>query len=197
MPWQMSGHYIAPCSCKVGCPCALGEPDGDEGWCSGVLAFDIVGGSVDDVDIAGVRALFIADWPRGFLSGGGKGRIYFDDSVSDEQQSALEPVFGGQRGGVFEAVGTLVDEVLPSLRAPITFSGNADDVEVTVGDVGRAVHTPLRGPGGDPTRLLHAAAAFRDDITLGRGTGTGFHDPDLRAWESGGHSEHAQFDWSG
>jgi hypothetical protein len=197
MPWQMTGSYIAPCSCNVGCPCALGEMDGDKGWCSGILAFNITGGEVDGVDISDTRAVLIADWPRGFLAGDGTGRVYFDSAASDEQQAALEPVLTGQRGGVFEALGSLVTNILPAAQAPIEFSDMDGDIRVTVGDIGGGVHTPLRGPSGEPTRLLHAAAAFRDDVVLGRGTGTHFHDPDLREWEGGGHSEHAEFDWSG
>lgn len=197
MSWQMSGQYIAPCSCNVGCPCTLGELDGDQGWCSGILACNIESGNVDGLDIGGVKAVLLADWPRGFLAGDGKGRMYFDESTSDEQLAALEAVLGGQQGGVFEAVGALVPEILPSKKAAIAFTrSDNDDVEVTLGDVGRAVHAPLQNEAGEHTRLLHGAAAFRDDITLGRGTGTRFHDPDMRDWESGGHSEFAEFDWS-
>ncbi len=50
---------------------------------------------------------------------------------------------------------------------------------------------------GNFTRLLHGAAAFRDDIILADGRGTRFHDPELREWESGGHGERVDFDWSG
>ena len=196
MTWQMSGRYLAPCSCKVGCPCALGELDGDEGWCSGILAFDIRSGDVDGVDIGGVRAVLVADWPRGFLAGDGKGRMYFDNSTSDDQQAALEPVFAGQQGGVFEAIGALVPEILPSKRAAVSIADDGDDIRISLEGVGEGRHTPLRGPDGDKTRLLHAAAAFRDDTELGRGEAH-FHDPDLRDWESGGHSETATFDWSG
>jgi hypothetical protein len=56
---------------------------------------------------------------------------------------------------------------------------------------------PLRGPQGDVTRLLHGAAAFRDDLILANGTGTYFRAPELREWESGGHGELVEFDWSG
>lgn len=47
MAWEISGTYWAPCSCKVGCPCALGEMEADHGWCSGTLAFEIRNGTVE------------------------------------------------------------------------------------------------------------------------------------------------------
>src|SRR5438270_8360335 len=119
MPWQITGRYMAPCSCDIGCPCLLGALDGDRGWCSGVLGLNIVAGNVDDVDVGGVSVVLVADWPRGFLSGDGTGRVYFDPSVSNDQVAALEPVLGGQKGGVFEAIGALVPAMLPTKRAAI------------------------------------------------------------------------------
>ena len=197
MAWQIRGRYLAPCSCDVGCPCLFGELDADRGWCSGTVALDIQSGEVDGVQVSGTKAVLIADWQRGFLAGDGTGRLYLDAGVSDEQQGVLEPVLSGQRGGVFEGVAGLISNFLPTNRAAITFSDNGDDVHFTVEGVGEGVFTPLRGPAGDATRVLHGAAAFREDTVLGKGTGTRFHHPDLRERESGGHSESAEFDWSG
>ncbi len=188
---------MGPCSCDVGCPCIFGEPDGDRGWCSGILALDIRSGDVDGVDVGGVKAVLIADWPRGFLAGNGKGRLYFDNAVSNEQADAIQPVLGGQRGGVFEVFASLVPTFLPTQRAAISFRDDGEDVRVTVEGVGEGVFSPLKSPTGENTRVLHASAAFRDDTMLGRGTGTRFHDPDLREWGSGGHAEMAEFDWNG
>ena len=68
--------------------------------------------------------------------------------------------------------------------------------QAAVGDMDAVVIKPLRGPQGDVTRL-HGAAAFRDDLILPNGTGTYFRVPELRKWESGGHGELVEFDWSG
>ena len=46
MAWNIVGTYWAPCSCRVGCPCALGEKDADRGWCSGAVIMDIRNGRV-------------------------------------------------------------------------------------------------------------------------------------------------------
>ena len=197
MTWRLTGTYYGPCSCDVGCPCILGEMEGDRGWCSGALVFDIQGGNVNGTDVGGSKVALVADWPSGFLAGNGTGRMYFDQSVSQEQRSALESVLSGQQGGVFEVIAGLVPDVLPSKEAPIDIQTDEEETtRIRVGDVGAAVVTPLRGPEGDFTRLLHGAAAFRDDIILSKGTGTRFHDPDLREWESGGHAERGDFDWS-
>jgi hypothetical protein len=198
MAWNISGTYYAPCSCNVGCPCTFGALEGDQpgGWCSGALIFDITSGSVDGVDVGSTRAALCGDWPKGFLSGGGTGRIYVDTGLSAEQRDALEAVLSGRLGGVFELVGSLLSQTLDTKEAQISIETGEDETRATVGDFGKVVVKPLRGPTGELTRVLHAAAAFRDDIVLGRGDGSSWRDPDMRAWESGGHAEQADFNWS-
>jgi hypothetical protein len=196
MAWQITGTAIGPCSCKVSCPCELGELEGDQGWCSGVFVLDLASGNIDGVDVGGTKIAFIGDWPSGFLAGNGKGRVVCDPAVTAEQQAALEAVITGQKGGVWEAIGSLVSEILPTLKAPISITRSNGDISATVGDFGAAKYTPLRGPTGEVTRVLHGAAAFRDDVALGKGTGTKFSPPDMRSWEGGGHSELLEFNWS-
>ena len=102
MAWRMTGTYYAPCSCEVGCPCELGELEGDQGWCSGSLAFDIRSGNVDGEDIGGTRVVLVGDWPSGFLGGKGTGRLYFDRSVPQAKRAAMEKMLQGKMGGVWE-----------------------------------------------------------------------------------------------
>ena len=103
----------------------------------------------------------------------------------------------GQQGGVLEILSSLITEILPTKEAPIDIQTDEEaTTRIRVGDYGALVVQPLRGPEGDFTRLLHGAAAFRDDIVLARGTGSRWQDPEMRQWESGGHAEQADFDWS-
>lgn len=196
MAWQMTGTYYAPCSCKVGCPCELGELEGDQGWCSGALAFAIDKGKVDGDDISGSRLVLIGDWPSGFLAGNGTARLYFDPAIPQKKRAALEKVFQGKMGGVWEPVGTLMSKWLPSKEAAIEVKKEGDVTRVSVAGHGELIAAPLKGPTGEFTRLMHGAAAFRDNIILAKGTGSSWRDPDMRSWQSGGHSEQADFDWS-
>ena len=196
MAWHITGIDLGPCSCDIGCPCILGEMEGDRGWCSAVRLYDIHSGEVDGIDVSGTKVALVADWSSGFLAGNGTGRLYFDPSVSQEQRDALQPVITGQRGGVFEVIGSLIPNFLPSKEAPIDIEAGDEQTRATVGDVGELVVTPLVGPQGNVTRLLHGAATFRDDIVLADGRGTRFHDPEMREWESGGHGEQIEFHWS-
>src|SRR5439155_11141546 len=131
----------------------------DQGWCSGTLAFDIRGGNVDGTDVGGTKAALTGDWPGGFLGGNGTGRVYFDPAVAQPQRTALEAVFSGQKGGVFEAIAGLVTKWQPAKEAPINIQKGAEEIRVTVGNFGELVVKPLVGPNVQPTTLHNAAAA--------------------------------------
>jgi hypothetical protein len=196
MAWRLTGTYYLPCSCNVGCPCEFGEMEGDQGWCSGALVFDVRSGEVDGTDVSGIKAAFDGDWPSGFLAGNGTGRLYFDPDVSEEQRSALESVIRGERGGVFEVLGALVPNFLPPKEAPIDIQTDQEQTtRIKVGDFGAVVVAPIRGPEGDLTTVRHAPGAFVEEFVLAKGTGTSWRDPELRQWSSGGHAEQAEFDW--
>ena len=196
MAWHISGEYFAPCSCNVGCPCILGELDGDQGWCSGMVAMNIRAGQIDGTDVGGTRVALIADWPRGFLAGGGTGRVYFDPSVRAEQRTALGEVLGGKRGGVFEVIASLVPNIEAAQEAPVEIRADGDGTHIRVGDFVDVDVALLKGATGEPTRLLHGAAAFRDDIYLAKSSGRA-GPPGMRQWQFGGHGETQSFDWSG
>lgn len=197
MAWRITGTYYAPCSCNVGCPCTLGELQADQGWCSGGLTMDIRSGNIDGVNVGGTKVSLNVDWPAGMLSGDGTGRLYFDPAVSQQQRAALEAVLTGKRGGVFEAIGALVPSIRPSKEARINIQKDSEDVtRITVGDFGELVVKPLRGANGQPTRLLNAAAAFREEINLADGRGSRWRDPDMKPWDSAGHAEYTDFDWT-
>jgi hypothetical protein len=55
MAWHITGTDLGPCSCDIGCPCILGEMEGDRGWCSAVRLYDIHSGEVDGIDVRGTR----------------------------------------------------------------------------------------------------------------------------------------------
>jgi hypothetical protein len=197
MAWQLSGTYFAPCSCKVGCPCLLGETEADNGWCSAVLVLDITNGNVDGEDVSGERVALVADWPGGFLLGEGRGRVYFDPSTSAAKRAALEAVVSGRKGGTFEAIAGLVPTIEASQEAPITIEVSNEETRLRVGDFVDLRATPLRGPTGEQTVVQHGAAAFREETKLGKLQGSS-RPAGFRSWESSaGHFEEAEMDWSG
>jgi hypothetical protein len=161
-----------------------------------VLVFEIRRGNVEGTDVSGSKVAMAVEFPGAMSGGNGTGRLYFDPSIAPAKRAGLEAVFGGKKGGVWGAVAPLLTKVLPSKEAAISIQKGREETRFTVGNVGSLVVKPLQGPTGQPTRLLHGAMAFRDDITLARGNGSRWNDPDMRRWESAGHAEQADFDWS-
>jgi hypothetical protein len=195
MAWNIKGTYYGPCSCNVGCPCALGEIEADKGWCSGAITFDIKSGKIDGTDVGGSKVVFVGDWPKGFLGGNGTGRIIFDQAIAASKRDLLGQVFSGKRGGVFEMISSLISKVLEPKEATVSIVTSGDETSINVGDFGSLKVKIMRGQNGEPTKLLNAAASFREEIVLGKGSGV-WNDPEMRKWESGGHGELAEFDWS-
>ncbi len=197
MAWRLTGTYYHPCSCNVGCPCKLGEMEGDRGWCSHAFVFDVRSGEVDGTDVSGTRVAMATDFPSGSLAGNGTGRLYFDSDTPQERRSALESVMSGRQGGIFEVLGGLVPEFRPSREAPITLLAGEEATRAKVGDFGAIVVAPLRDPEGNITTVRHAAGAIVEDTVLAKGTGSSGRDPEMREWTKGGHAEQGDFNWSG
>jgi hypothetical protein len=196
MAWRLAGQYYAPCSCNIGCPCLLGAPDGDQGWCSAFIVLDITSGNLDGVDLGATKVALAGDWPRGFTSGNGKGRLFLDSACTPQQRQGLEKILSGNAGGVFEILASLMTEMLPTQDAHISVQRAEDQSRITIGDFADFAFQPLKGSSGEPTRLLHGAAAFRDDVTLGKNTNSHSRAPDMREWQSLGHIEFTEFDYS-
>lgn len=195
MEWEINGTYFSPCSCKVGCPCSLGEKEADQGWCSGALVFDIKKGQANGVNLSGLKVALSVDWPGGFLGGDGTAKLYFEPGTSQEQMVSLESILEGKNGGVFEGIAQFISKWLPTGQAPIKIVGSDDQTHITIGDIGEMTIKPLKGANGELTKLLNGAAAFREEIILAKGTGSNWKDPEMRKWESGGHAEMSEFSW--
>ena len=199
MAWHIAGKSTEFCSCKMMCPCWLG-PDGepDQEWCSGAFGFDVETGQSDGVDLSGTRVALAADWPGNFFHGGGTGRLYLDASASEDQRRELEAIFGGRKGGMFEAVfGGIISSWLPAQVTNVDIQWGATP-SVTVGDVAEARLTPLEDGAGNQTRVVGAVAhgALQiEGMQLANAKGSRWTDPDMRPWQGDSGTLH-RFDWS-
>ena len=196
MAWRLTGTYYVPCSCDVGCPCVFGAMQADRGWCSAAFVADIRSGEVDGTDVSDTTVALAADFPSGFLAGNGTGKLYFDPDTPPEKRSALEAVFSGQKGGIFEMFSALIPEMRPSTEASISIQAGEDATRIKVGDFGGLVVAPMRDPEGNITTARGLPVAFVEETVFANGTGSRFHDPDMREWTSGGHAEQGDFNWS-
>lgn len=199
MAWHMTGQLIDSCSCKLACPCILGAAQPDQGWCSGVILFDIQQGNSDGVSLDSLKVAFAIDLPGDFMSGNGTVRLYLDESANAAQRSELEALFQGKKGGPLEAIAGLVTKWLPTQSARIhTHMG--DSPSITIGNVGQITLARVKTQDGRQTRLENPPALAPFGVQyheLARGDGSYMADPDMRRWVSGGEGGISPFNMSG
>jgi hypothetical protein len=200
MAWQMKADMWEWCSCAALCPCWLGPAGApDKGWCAAAILYDIKQGSIDGVDVSGTKAVLTAEWPGNFFGGNGKARMYIDQGASDQQRLALEAVFSGKKGGLFEGLmGAVISKWLPSKTTAIDVQRGGTPA-VSIGQFGKVTLTPFKNEAGQPTIVQGAAAqgAFQSkSMQLASGKGSLFSDPDFRQWEADSATIHDSVNWS-
>ena len=120
MSFFVEGDYFEVCNCDVSCNCIwLGAATQDN--CDVMLAWHVVNGNKDGVDLSGLNAVMAVHSPKRMTDGGWKVALYLDDGASAEQSEA--PGCGLLRGagGYLAGLGPLIGEVAGVQPASITF----------------------------------------------------------------------------
>ena len=145
--WRLTGKGYEFCNCKPGCTCNFsGFPTSTDGSCKAFVVNVIESGSCGDVDLSGVTALAIIDWPKAIHDGGGKAVFVVPAEVSDDQVGALAQIYTGALGGQpWEILGTTY-EVAGLVRAPVLITGEGLDIKVSVDGVGEATGRYFANP---------------------------------------------------
>jgi hypothetical protein len=157
MAWNLNGQLIESCSCNMFCPCWFGVQElmiMDQGWCAGVLTFDIDEGDADGVDLGGRKVAIAVHFPGPTLFDGNcTARVIIDDGANDEQREKLEPILHGEKGGPMEVLAGLISTWLPTETAAIDVSDQDGSITVAVGDRGEVKSDLLRDPEGNTFTL--------------------------------------------
>lgn len=154
MSYHLKGSLLEVCTCKVLCPCWVGE-DPDFGDCKSAMAWHFDKGNVDGVDISGRTVGLACYIPGNVLDGNWRVTMYIDDEATDEQAQALQAVYSGQKGGPIVDLIALVGEVTSVERVPIVFKVTEGKGTLMIGDVAQAELEPYRGPTGEVTTLTN------------------------------------------
>lgn len=137
--WRLQGKGYEFCNCAPGCTCNFsGFPSSQDRSCKALVANVIEAGHCGDVDLAGVKAVALIDWPKAIHDGGGKVVFVVAPETTEEQIGALAQIYTGALGGQpWEILGTTY-EVAGLVKAPITVSGSGLDITVGIEGVGQA-----------------------------------------------------------
>ncbi len=154
--WSLSGVGYEYCNCNPGCSCNFsGFPSSSDGSCKALVANVIREGRCGDVDLAGVTAVAIIDWPHAIHDGNGRAVFVVAPETTDEQIGALSQIYTGALGGMpWEILGTTY-EVAGLVKAPIQISEAGIDSVVDIEGVGRAQGRAMRNPVTDEPHEAH------------------------------------------
>lgn len=132
--WDLKGEFIEACNCSVPCQCLWYEP-ADDGGCTFAGFWNIERGTYGDVSLDGLGAgMFVLD--EGILFEGGWHVVLVIDEAADEEQAdALEQIFSGQAGGLFEAAAPLIETVEDSVVVPFSYSTENGHLSFSAGDI--------------------------------------------------------------
>ncbi len=153
MSYNLEGRLLEVCTCKILCPCWVGE-DPDFGTCDGVLAWHVDKGAIEGLDVAGRTFVILAHIPGNILQGNWKVRVYIDDKATPAQKDALLNVWTGKAGGPIADLAKLVGEVVAVEQLPITFDVKGATGTLQIGEAVSATLAPFQGATGPPTAML-------------------------------------------
>jgi hypothetical protein len=152
MGYQVEGRLLEVCTCKILCPCWVGE-DPDFGTCDGVLAWHYDKGTVNGVDVSGRTFVILTHIPGNILQGNWRIVAYVDEGATDEQRNVLLDMWTGKLGGPVKDLAALVGEILGVEQVPITFDVQEGQGQLKIGDAIEAELAPYTGLTGKETTL--------------------------------------------
>jgi hypothetical protein len=144
--WHYTADYLEYCNCAYGCPCNFsGFPT--HGNCRAVIAMQIRDGTCGDVDLSGAKLVMAVSWPKAIHDGNGKAAVFFDTSLTEDQQGELAAMLTGQYGGMpHEIYASTITEVLGPYVEPIELHLDGTRSTVSVGGKVTAAMTPHVSP---------------------------------------------------
>jgi hypothetical protein len=145
--WRLRGKGYEFCNCAPGCTCNFsGFPSSRDGSCKAYVGNFIEEGSCGDVDLSGVKAIAILDWPKAIHDGGGKVVFVVEPETSDAQIDCLAKIYTGQLGGNPWAILGTTYEVAGLVKARITLEGSGLALTLRAEGFGEGVGNHFKNP---------------------------------------------------
>jgi hypothetical protein len=160
-PYSLNGAFFEACDCFSICPCWTGS-NPDEGTCTGIFAWDIDKGTIDGVDVSGLRAVSVSHH-AGFRGDDARQRvvIFVDETATQRQSDALVAAFTGSLGGPLQELADLLGELLAVEHAAITLRHEGRFTTLAVGRRVLVEGLAMEGPSG---RLMTLSDGKLSDV---------------------------------
>jgi len=132
MAWRIKAKYYEACNCAYGCPCNMnGFPT--HGFCEGSIAFHVLEGERDGVDLAGAKVAGSVKWPGAIHEGNGVMAAFID--ASEDQVAALGPILMAEDPGLpWEILAATITEIHGPFLEKIEITDAGNDSHIKVGD---------------------------------------------------------------
>ena len=145
--YRLRGVGYEFCNCKPGCTCNFsGFPSSSDNSCKAMVANVITEGRSGDVDLSGVTAVAILDWPKAIHDGNGRAVFVVTPETTDAQIGELANIYSGAYGGLpWEILGSTF-QVSGLVKAPITIEAEGLRAAVRVEGVGEAYGDYFKNP---------------------------------------------------
>lgn len=151
-PYQLRGSFYEACDCFTVCPCWMGNnPDGGE--CTGVFAWEIEQGSIDGVDVTGLRTVSVSHHVGVRDEAKQRVVIFVDDRATRQQADALAAAFSGRLGGPLQELADILGQLAGVERAPIELRREGRVTTLIVDHRLRIEGATNEGPSGRPMAL--------------------------------------------
>jgi FtsP/CotA-like multicopper oxidase with cupredoxin domain len=151
-PYQLHGTFYEACDCNVICPCWLGG-DPDEGECTGVFAWEVEQGMIDEVDVSGLRAVSVSQHLGPREEAKQRVVIFLDERATRQQADAMAAAFSGRLGGPLQQLADILGELLAVETAAIDLRREGRLTTLTVGHHIRIEGSTREGPSGRSVTL--------------------------------------------
>ncbi len=197
--WKLQGDALGACSCDWGCPCNFDAPP-TQGWCEGGYAFHINTGNLNEVPLAGLTVGFFAHSPAALHLGNVTAYLLVDEKATAAQREAIGQIFGGQVGGVFGALGSLITKVIGPDYTPVEWKFDGTKSSVKFGnhaDVRLAeIKNPVTGEASGFS-LKFSNGLLTDEAQLMTTSKMSINHPEIRYDHTGKYGETFHFNYSG
>ena len=199
--WRMRGDVMEACNCNVSCPCNFGG-DPTLGFCDVVLGLRIQDGNYGDTRLDGLNVVMYLQIPGKVFDGGWTLGAYLDERANEEQMQALGAILSGQAGGMFAALGGLIETALAPQQVPITFETVDGEHRITVPGLlevaSERVPNPMPGEPPLDTKVSDLASPFyTGPANVRRASVLSVTDPNMSFAYSERSSLSGQFDYAG
>ncbi len=145
--WRLRGKGYEFCNCQPGCTCNFsGFPTSPDGSCKAAVATRVVEGHCGGVDLGGIDAVAIIDWPKAIHDGNGKAIFVVPPEVTEEQLGCMAQIFTGQLGGLPWSILGTTFEIAGVVRAPVNIEDNGIHSGFSIPGVGSASGDTLKNP---------------------------------------------------